>query len=109
MRWAHLRVRPIVAVVFRCRGTPACVPMYYPGGRGGTGRHVGLPLGGGENKGSHTGPPLHCITWVLAVGRPLRGVICNVLPDAVKFLFVADDPFVIIAFPELSGKRCPSV
>src|SRR3989442_601824 len=55
--------------------------MYYPGGRGETGRHVVLPLRGGGNQGRHTGPSLHCNTWVLAVVRPLRGVICNVRAD----------------------------
>src|SRR5437867_10349706 len=27
-----------------CRGTPVCVPMNYPGGRGGMGGHTGPPL-----------------------------------------------------------------
>src|SRR2546422_9389734 len=45
---AHLRVRPIVAVLFRCRGTPAC----------GAKTGVIYEWGGGHRiMGGHTRPP----------------------------------------------------
>ena len=40
---------------------------------------------------------IHRIIFIL---RPLRGVVDDVFPDAVHFLLVADDLFVIISLPD---------
>ena len=64
MRWAHLRVRPIVAVVFRCRGTPACVP-----------KSVVMDECGRTHRimGGHIGPPLRVfVAVVLGIVRGQR-------------------------------------
>ena len=47
------------------------------------------------------------IVGVLTVLFPMRRVVNYVLPDAVQFLAVADDPFVVVALPYRDSQRTP--
>ena len=39
------------------------------------------------------------VSQVFIIGFPLQWVITDILPDLEQFVFIADDPVVIIALP----------
>lgn len=52
------------------------------------------------------GSPLRLVFVIIG---PILWVVLDILPDIVQFIFVATDPFVIIALPESTGKWWPMV
>ena len=44
-------------------------------------------------------PYLHPVLRILFIRAPIRGIVDDVFVDAIQFVFVVDDTFVVIALP----------
>jgi len=50
-----------------------------------------------------------CIFRILPVQHPFQRIVDDIFPHLPQFPFIADHPFEIVALPQCTAKRFPSV